>query len=167
MPATTAGPALLIEPPLAFTPLTVGNSRFVSGDQNLASARQFSENGRGAEIEVGSIRVGTDRRFAVRTAATCIPDILLRFLADPFDLAGGHVHGHDRIGKTGGGRRVVVAGTDVESVSLHVESGRIPNCRSGRAHNLHPRTIFLRGLGFSDDGVSLPNLFAAGRIQGY
>src|SRR5690349_9709316 len=96
------------------------HSRLVSGYQNLTAARQFSENRGGAEVEIGRVCIGTDRLFAVRTPATCIPDILLGFLPEPLDLAGGHVHGHDRIRKSGGRRRVIVSGAHIESVSLDV-----------------------------------------------
>src|SRR5260370_6605939 len=103
------------------------HSRLVSGDQYLAPAWQFSQNRRGAEIEVGCIRVRTDGRFAIRTAATRVPDVLFGFLANPLYLASRHVHGHDRIGKTGGWWRGVIAGTQLKPFSLQPHGVIIPD----------------------------------------
>src|SRR5690348_3569575 len=140
-------------------------SGLIASDKKATATGQFSKDRRGAKIEVRGVRVGVDGGFAIRTAATGVPDIVFRLLTKPSDLAALHIHGHDGIRHGSGWRREVVARPNVERVSFCVESRCIPHRAAGGAHDLRTRTVSPAGLRRFDNRVGLPDLFAGGGIE--
>ena len=134
------------------------------GQQQACTAGQGQQDGRVADIHIGTIDLRTGGAELRPVAATQV-HIVRRHLIGPEHPAAADIDRHDGIGGRGGRCRPGITGAEVDRAALRIDGRRIPDRAAGRSGQHH--AVGLRGIGFRFLGnhPGLPDPFPSARIE--
>src|SRR5262245_58838940 len=139
------------------------DSGFLADDQRALVSAERNQDGRLAEIEIWTIRLG-----AVRTLWDSAPNverILLGELARPKKLTRFETQRQDGIARRARWIGIVIARGHVQSAELLINGRRRPDAGAGRPVLWGTRSRFAYGFGRVRDCESLPELLSSRCIQ--
>ena len=142
----------------------VDHAGFLAGVEQIPAVGRGCQDGRCAEVVVGTVRF---RTVGVEPAGAAgrVPGVSLGELVMPADAAVRQIQGKDRIRGIRGGIAVVFSGGEVEETAFPVDGGRLPDGGAGRAFRFEKEPSGVGHLSFFLNGIAAPDFLAAGCIE--